>query len=92
MAPEDSCSADMFVMTRWSNRQFAVPLSRLKPIGAGESTAQAIGDWHYWIAQGTVSELRTSAENSRLIEVTSLLALSELEGSQGDLRRRAYRS
>ena len=52
MAPEDSCSADMLVMTRWSNRQIAVPLSQLKPIGADESTTQAIEDWLYWIAQG----------------------------------------
>ena len=52
MAPEDSCSADMLVMTRWSNRNLAVPLSQLKPIGVDESTRQAIEDWHYWIAQG----------------------------------------
>lgn len=52
MAPEDSCSADMLVMTHWSNRNFAVPLSQLKPIGVDESTRQAIEDWHYWIAQG----------------------------------------
>ena len=52
MAPEDSCSADMLVMTLWSNRNLAVPLSQLKPIGVHESTRQAIEDWHYWIAQG----------------------------------------
>jgi calcium binding protein len=52
MAPEDSCSADMLVMTRWSSRNLAVPLSQLKPIGVDESTRQAIEDWHYWIAQG----------------------------------------
>lgn len=52
MAPEGSCSADMLVMTRWSNRNVAVPLSQLKPIGVDESTGQAIEDWHYWIAQG----------------------------------------
>jgi len=52
MAPEDSCSGDMLVMTRWSNRNLAVPLSQLKPIGVDESTRQAIEDWHYWIAQG----------------------------------------
>jgi hypothetical protein len=52
MAPEDSCSADMLVMTRWSNRNLAVPLSQLKPIGVDEPTRQAIEDWHYWIAQG----------------------------------------
>ena len=52
MASEDSCSADMLVMTRWSNRNLAVPLSQLKPIGVDESTRQAIEDWHYWKAQG----------------------------------------
>jgi hypothetical protein len=52
MAPEDSCASDMLVMTRWSNRAVAVPLSQLKPVGADESTSQAIEDWHYWIAQG----------------------------------------
>ena len=51
MAPEDSCSTDMLVMTRWNNRNIAVPLSQLKPIGVDEST-QAIEDWHYWVAQG----------------------------------------
>ena len=52
MAPEDSCSADMLVMTRCSNRNLAVPLSQLRPIGVDESTTQAIEDWHYWVAQG----------------------------------------
>jgi Calcium binding len=52
MAPEDSCSSDMLVMTRWNNRNFAVPLSQLKPLDVDESTTQAIEDWHYWIAQG----------------------------------------
>jgi len=52
MAPEDSCSADMLIMTRWSNRKLAVQLSQLRPIGVDESTRQAIEDWHYWIAQG----------------------------------------
>ena len=52
MAPEDSCSTDMLVMTRWNNRNIAAPLSQLKPIGVDESTTQAIEDWHYWVAQG----------------------------------------
>ena len=52
MAPEGSCSADMLVMTRWSDRNLDVPLSQLKPIGVNESTRQAIEDWHYWTAQG----------------------------------------
>lgn len=52
MAPEDSCASDMLVMTRWNSRNLAVPLSQLKAIGGDESTTQAIGDWHYWVAQG----------------------------------------
>jgi hypothetical protein len=52
MAPEDSCSTDMLVMTRRNNRTIAVPLSQLKPIGVDESTTQVIEDWHYWVAQG----------------------------------------
>jgi hypothetical protein len=51
MAPEDSRSSDMVVITRWQNRNVAVPLSQLKPIGVDESTTQAIEDWQYWIAQ-----------------------------------------
>jgi hypothetical protein len=52
MAPEDSCTTDMLVITRWGNRNLAVPLSQLMPIGVEEPTSQAIEDWHYWIAQG----------------------------------------
>lgn len=52
MAPEDSCAGDMLVMTRWKNRNIAVPLSQLKALGVDQSTIQAIDDWHYWIAQG----------------------------------------
>ena len=52
MAPEDNCSTDMLVMTRWNNRNIAVPLSQLKAIGVDESTTQAIEDLHYWVAQG----------------------------------------
>lgn len=52
MAPEDACETDMLVLIRWQKRSMAVPLSQLIPVGADESTVQAIGDWHYWIAQG----------------------------------------
>jgi hypothetical protein len=54
MAPEDSCAHDMFVLVRWHGRKTAVPLSQLAAIGPGESTAEAIGDWHYWIGHGYV--------------------------------------
>ncbi len=52
MAPEDACSADMLVLIKWHGRNVAVPLSQLLPLGADESTVEAIGDWHYWVAQG----------------------------------------
>jgi hypothetical protein len=52
MAPEGSCSEDMFVMIRWQDRNLAVPLSQLTPVNPDETTLQAIEDWHYWVAQG----------------------------------------
>ncbi|MBZ5565745.1 MAG: hypothetical protein LAP13_25415 [Acidobacteriia bacterium] len=33
-------------------RNVAVPLSQLTPLNADESTAEAIGDWHYWVSEG----------------------------------------
>ncbi len=52
LAPEDSCAHDMLVLIRWHGRNVAVPLSQLLAINADESTVEAIGDWHYWLAQG----------------------------------------
>ena len=52
MAPEAACEHDMFVRIRWSGRKLAVPLSQLSALDADESTAEAIGDWHYWMARG----------------------------------------
>jgi hypothetical protein len=52
MAPEDACSAGMLVLIRWHGRTMAVPLSQLVAINSDPSTAEAIGDWHYWVAQG----------------------------------------
>ena len=52
MAPEDICEHDMLVQIRWSGRKVAVALSQLTPVEADESTAEAIGDWYYWVAQG----------------------------------------
>jgi len=42
----------MLVLIRWHSRNVAVPLSRLTAIDADESTAEAIADRHYWLAQG----------------------------------------
>jgi Calcium binding len=52
MAPEDACSSDMLVLIRWQGRTMAVPLSQLAAVDVDESTAKAIADWHYWVAQG----------------------------------------
>ena len=52
MAPEDACSVDMLVLIRWRGRTMAVPLSQLVAIDPDQSAAEAIGDWHYWVAQG----------------------------------------
>lgn len=52
MAPDEACTTDMLVMVRWQRRQLAVPLAQLTAIAPDESTEEAIGDWHYWVAQG----------------------------------------
>jgi len=52
MAPEDACSADMLVLIHWHGRTMAVPLAQLVVINPDQSTAEALGDWHYWVAQG----------------------------------------
>ena len=52
LAPEDACASDMLVLIRWQGRDLAVPLSQLAAVDADESTAEVIGDWHYWVAQG----------------------------------------
>jgi len=50
MAVEDA-EHDMLVQIRWQRRKMAVPLSQLDTICGGESTKEATGDWHYWVAQ-----------------------------------------
>jgi hypothetical protein len=47
LAAEDACKHDMLVLVRWQGRNVAVPVSQLAAIDPGESTAEAIGDWHY---------------------------------------------
>ena len=54
MAVEDACEHDIFVQIRWQGRKMAVPLSQLEAINPDESTQEAIGDWHYWVAQGCI--------------------------------------
>jgi hypothetical protein len=40
----------MLVQIRWQGRKVAVPLS--PALNPDESTDEAVGDWHYWVAQG----------------------------------------
>jgi Calcium binding len=54
MATEDACEHDMLVQIRWQGRKMAVPLSQLEASDTDESTNEAIGDWHYWVAQGCI--------------------------------------
>jgi len=42
----------MLVLICWHSRNVAVPLSQLTATAAGESTTEAIADWHYWLSQG----------------------------------------
>lgn len=52
LAPEEACSTDMLVLIQWHGRNVAVPLCQRTAIDADESTAEAIADLHYWVAQG----------------------------------------
>ena len=52
MAPEDACAGDMLVLIRWQGRTMAVPLSQLAAVDPDKTTAEAIADWHYWVAMG----------------------------------------
>ena len=52
MAPDQVCEHDMLVLVRWQGRKMAVPLAQLTAVDPDESTAEAIGDWHYWVSQG----------------------------------------
>lgn len=52
MAKDDVCEHDMLVQIKWQGRKMAVPLSQMAAINPDESTEEAIGDWHYWVAQG----------------------------------------
>jgi hypothetical protein len=45
-------NASVSVTVPGRGRNLAVPLSQLIAIDPDEETAEAIGDWHYWVAQG----------------------------------------
>ncbi len=52
LAKEEVCENDMLVQIKWQGRKMAVPLAQLAAVNPDESTAEPIGDWHYWVSQG----------------------------------------
>ena len=52
LAKAEACESDMLVQVKWQRRKMAVPLSQLAAIDPDDATEEAIGDWHYWVAQG----------------------------------------
>ena len=52
LGPQEECTHEMFVLTRWDRRGLAVPLSQLEVTSADEQTIQAVDDWQYWVKQG----------------------------------------
>ena len=67
MAPDDACSADMLVLVRWKGRTVGAPLSQLATVDPNESTAEAIGDWHYWVDQASCFEFVPTAGNAKCL-------------------------
>jgi hypothetical protein len=52
MANDDECVTDMAVEVEWAGRTCGIPLSHLQGINVDGQTAEAIADWHYWLASG----------------------------------------
>ena len=52
LAPEEDCESGLFALIDWMDRRFGVPLEQLEGVKVDEDTAEAIGDWHYWVARG----------------------------------------
>ena len=52
LAKEEACESEMLVEIQWQGRKMAVPLSQLAAVDPDDATEEALGDWHYWVAQG----------------------------------------
>ena len=42
----------MQVVIDWHGRKLGVPLAQVVGVGESEPTAEAIADWHDWVASG----------------------------------------
>lgn len=50
LAPAEHCVHQILVQGQCGDRSLSVPLAQLRLIGTDKATAQAIADWHYWVA------------------------------------------
>jgi hypothetical protein len=50
LASTQACVHQIVVRGQWGGRSLGVPLAQLKLVGTDKATAQAIADWHYWVA------------------------------------------
>jgi hypothetical protein len=50
LALAEDCAHQILVIGRWNGRSLSVPLAQLQSIGVDNAIAQAIADWHYWVA------------------------------------------
>lgn len=51
LAKDEVCANDLLLQIKWQGRKMAVPLSQLAAVNPDESTAEAIGDWRYWVSR-----------------------------------------
>ncbi len=50
---EECCElGEMMVEVEWEEDSMGIPLGQIKGVNVGKKTAEAIADWHYWVAQG----------------------------------------
>lgn len=52
MIDDDEEEGEMMVEIKWRGDTMGVPLGQIAGIGVNEEAAEAIADWHYWVAQG----------------------------------------
>jgi len=43
---------EMMVEIKWRDDTLGIPLAQITGVGVSEEAAEAIADWHYWVAQG----------------------------------------
>lgn len=52
MTDEVVSSREMFVLVKWMDKEFGVPLSQLEGLDVDQDTRDAVDDWHYWNGDG----------------------------------------